>query len=73
MADIVVELCPETGICSIVKNGTEKVDLMPDEVDAIRAAKGDAKAIQAIIANCDDTFAGNLEIGELAQVGRQIL
>ena len=73
MADIVVELCPETGICSIVKNGTEKVDLMPDEVDAIRAAKGDAKAIQAIIANADDSFAGKLEIGELAQVGRQIL
>lgn len=63
------ERCPETGICSIFRGDTEKVDLMPDEVDAIRDAAGDPEVIRAAIAESDEDFAGKLTIVELAHIG----
>ena len=35
MSDLNIQLCPETGICSLIKADGKKVDLMPDEVAAV--------------------------------------
>jgi len=66
------ELCPETGICSIVRGGTEKIDLMPDEVAAIRDAAGDPKSILAVLADNDDAFTSALTPAELQQIENQL-
>jgi len=68
MTELTVELCPETGICSIIKGDGRKVDLMPDEVEAIRGADRDVVAVRAVIAGCDADFASALDIRELRQV-----
>ncbi|MBI3920080.1 MAG: hypothetical protein HY318_01585, partial [Armatimonadetes bacterium] len=52
-----IELCPETGICSILRQGSSKVDLMPDEVEALRKAEGDPAAIRQILSGADGSFA----------------
>ncbi len=73
MADkMIIEHCPETGICSIVRSNKSKVDLMPNEVKAIRAAKGDAEAVRAILAESDESFAGTLDAESLAQIGKTV-
>ena len=63
-----VELCPETGICSIVRASGTKADLMPDEVRALREAGNDLAKIKQVIAGADDTFAGELTETELRQI-----
>lgn len=68
MGDVKVELCSETGICSIIKADGCKVDLISPEVDAIRAAKGDTDAIKTLIGECDSTFAGSLDAGEIENI-----
>lgn len=68
MTALTVELCPETGICSIIKGDGRKVDLMPDEVEAIRAASSDVGLIRSAIAGCDSEFAEALDVQELRQV-----
>ncbi len=65
MSDVKVEVCSETGICSIIKDGGTKVDLISPEVDAIRAAGGDVDAIKALISECDSGFAGSLNAEEI--------
>jgi hypothetical protein len=45
MSNINIELCPETGICSIIKGNGSKIDLMPDEVSRVRLAAGNPAAI----------------------------
>lgn len=73
MADkMVVEHCPETGICSIVRNSRSKVDLMPNEVKAIREARGDAEAVRKILAESDEEFAGTLDAETLAVIGVEV-
>jgi len=68
MADVKIELCPETGICSIVRDGMNKVDLMPDEVAAIRDAGGDAAAIKAVVSECDAAFGSALDQTEIEAI-----
>ena len=60
MGDVTVERCPETGIASIVKAGSGKVDLMPDEASALQQAAGDPAAVRAAIAECNQAFADAL-------------
>jgi hypothetical protein len=72
VSDVRIELCPETGICSVVKNGTCKVDLMPDEVAAIRAAGGDAAAIKAVVAECDASFAEALAADDVSAIAGKL-
>lgn len=72
MEKLTIELCPETGICSIIKGNGNKVDLMPDEVEAIRAAGGNADKIRDVLANCDESFAKALDSGELKQVSSEV-
>ncbi len=72
MEKLVIEVCPETGICSIVRPGGAKVDLMPDEAEAIRAADGDPVAIRAVIANGDPAFAASLSDAEAGAVSARL-
>lgn len=72
MAKLTIELCPETGICSIIKDNGTKVDLMPDEVEAIRVAGSNAEEIRSVIANCDTDFAQALDAQALKQVSQKV-
>ncbi len=72
MNTVDVHLCPETGICSIVKDDGTKVDLMPGEAQAIREAGGDAEQIRDIIAECDADFAAGLDGGEVAAIAAEV-
>ena len=68
MGKLNIELCPETGICSIIKGDGQKVDLMPDEVGAVRNATGRSDAIKAAIAEADPAFAATLDVEDLQQL-----
>lgn len=72
MEKMTIELCPETGICSIIKDNGQKVDLMPDEVEAIRSAGTDAAQVREVISNCDAGFAAALDVNALKQVSREL-
>jgi hypothetical protein len=63
-----IELCPETGICSIIKKDGTKVDLMPDEVTTLREALGNPDSARKVIAEADASFAQSLAPEELAQL-----
>ena len=45
------------------------VDLLPDEVDAVRETAGDTAGIRAVIADSDAAFAAALSETELQQIG----
>ena len=68
MAKVTVEQCPETGICSIVKEGGLKVDLMPDEGEQLKTAAGDASKAREIIKQSDSSFAESLTTEELNDI-----
>lgn len=63
-----IELCAETGICSVFKADGTKVDLMPDEVAAVRAADGDLTALKKAVSEADEKFAAALTSGEAAEL-----
>jgi hypothetical protein len=65
MSKLTVELCPETGICSVVRPDGTKADLLPDEVAAVREARGNTSKLRAIVAGSDAGFAGALSESEL--------
>ncbi|MHB0939796.1 MAG: hypothetical protein ACYDCO_17655 [Armatimonadota bacterium] len=67
-----IELCPETGICSIVRSEGTKLDLLPDEVEAIRETGGDPARVREVLADSDSRFAADLNPDELAQIGRRL-
>ena len=64
---IVVEVCPETGICSIVRDSGQKIDLMPDEVTQLRNAD-DAAGAQTVLAEVDPAFAAALDADALSAI-----
>ena len=68
MAKITVEKCPESGICSILKENGPKVDLMPDESEQLKNAAGDASKARVIIEQADSSFAKNLTTEELNDI-----
>ena len=72
MAELNVELCQETGICSIIKPDGKKVDLMPGEVAKIRDAAGDTEAVKRTLADVDGGFASSLDAAELGQVAKEL-
>lgn len=72
MSELIVEICPETGICSLVRESGQKMDLMPDEVDDVRATKGDLDEIRAIVTESDIDFAAGLTPEELTTIARQV-
>lgn len=72
MSDLNIQLCPETGICSIIKKDGNKIDLMPGEVGQIKAAAGNQDAIRQALAEIDSGFAEGLDSEEIDQVSDKL-
>ena len=72
MEKLNIELCPETGICSIVKEGGKKVDMMPGEITALREAKGDTEQIKSILSTVDASFTNELDADDLEQIVKEL-
>ena len=72
MGKLNVQLCPETGICTIIKEDGKKVDLMPDEVNTLREASGTPQAIKEALAEIDAGFSEDLGAEELDQLSSEL-
>lgn len=72
MEKLNIQLCPETGICSIIKQDGSKVDLMPDEVGTLRDALGNPDSARQVIAEADANFAAKLAPEELSQLAARL-
>ena len=72
MSDLNIQLCPETGICSIIKKDGNKIDLIPDEVSQVRNASGNPDAIRTALAQIDTSFAEGLDSEEINQVSNEL-
>ncbi len=72
MSDLNIQLCPETGICSIIKGDGNKIDLMPDEVSQVRDASGNPDAIRQALARIDSDFAEGLDSEEIGQISNEL-
>ena len=72
MSDLNIQLCPETGICSIIKADGNKIDLMPDEVGQLREASGNPEGIRQALAQIDTGFAEALQAEEIDQVSSEL-
>ena len=72
MGKLNIQLCPETGICSLIKEDKTKIDMTPDEVAQLREAAGDAEKTKAILAQVDPGFTDTLDSEEMQQLGDEI-
>ena len=72
MDNLNIELCPETGICSIMKKDGTKVDLMPDEVRDLRVASGNPDSAKQVLSQVDSDFADSLSPDELKQLAARL-
>jgi hypothetical protein len=69
MDKLIVEMCPETGICSLVKEGGEKTDLMPFEVDELKTlSASDVEKVKELIAQGNEKFAKALTPDDIQQI-----
>ncbi len=64
--------CPETGICTILKENGKKVDLIASEVDQISSAAGDVEKIRSVLSEIDKTFPEDLSDEELEQLSSEM-
>ncbi len=67
-----IELCPETGLCSIVKDDGNKVDLIPAEVSQLKEGAGEEGKVKAVLGEIDDDFADGLSVEEIAEIASTI-
>ena len=72
MAKLNIQLCPETGICSVIKENGTKIDMMPDEVAQLRQVSGDSEKSKGILAQIDAGFSESLDTEELDQLSDEI-
>lgn len=72
MHKMAVEVCPETGLCSIVRASGAKTDLMPDELVALREAGADLTKVREVVAGADAAFGAALSDEELRQIARSV-
>jgi hypothetical protein len=72
MGKLNIQLCPETGICSIIKADGTKVDLMPGEVSSLREASGKPESIREVIAGVDRGFATLLASEDIDQLASEL-
>jgi len=70
--DFLVEICPETGICSIIHGDKGKIDLMPDEVDDIRGADGNVEKIAAVLTESDAGFVSGLTTEDMTYIAYRL-
>lgn len=71
MSKLDIHLCPETGICSIIKPDGGKIDLMPGEVSGLKDAGGQ-DGIKQALAEVDSGFADKLAPEELEQITKAL-
>lgn len=71
MSELIIEICRESGICSLIKPGG-RADLMPNEVTDIKDATGGAGQIRQIIAEADSKFAASLDDAELQRIAAEL-
>lgn len=71
-SNLTIEVCPETGICSIVRADAAKIDLMPDEVADIRENGSDPQQVRAVIEATDHAFAVSLSADDYAHIGKRL-
>ena len=72
MAKLNIQLCPETGICSLIKEDGTKIDMKPDEVTQLRQASGDTEKSKAVLAQIDAAFPQSLDNEQLQQLSDEI-
>ena len=72
MEKLNIQLCPETGICSLIRQNGAKVDLMPDEVNNLREALDNPESARKVIAEADEGFAKLLVPEELKQLAASL-
>ncbi len=72
MANLNVQLCPETGICSVIKPDGKKLDMIPAEVDQLRQASGDSQQIKSVLESIDPSFSQSMEEDELIQLSHEL-
>ncbi len=72
MGKLKVESCPETGICSILREDGKKVDLIADEVEQIRGAAGDVEKIKSVLSEIDESFLEDLSNETLEQLSSEV-
>ena len=65
-------MCPETGICSIIKEDGKKVDLMPDEVGQLKESSGNPEAIRQALSQVDSGFTEGLGAEEIEQISSEL-
>ncbi|MBL7076158.1 MAG: hypothetical protein ISS31_01685 [Kiritimatiellae bacterium] len=71
MDNLNIQLCPETGICSIIKEDGTKVDLMPTEVTQLREAT-DGETVKQVLSEVDSGFADGLDAEQAAYVAEKL-
>ena len=72
MSDLNIQRCPETGICSIIKQDGSKIDMIPNEVSQVRDASGNPDAVRQALAKIDAGFAEGLDSAEIAQLSSEL-
>ena len=72
MAKLDIEMCPETGICSIRNDQGGKIDIIGPEVDGLRAAAGNPQQLKGLLAEVDASFSEGLTDDELDQLTKEI-
>ena len=72
MSDLNIQMCPETGICSIIKCDGDKIDLISTEVSQVREASGSPDAIRQVLAQIDPGFAAGLDSEEIAKLSSEL-
>ncbi|MBL7116110.1 MAG: hypothetical protein ISS35_10120 [Kiritimatiellae bacterium] len=71
MSTLNIQRCPETGICSIIKQDGSKIDLMPDEATKL-AATTDSEETKALLSEVDASFTMNLAEAELKEITQEV-
>ncbi len=72
MSDLNVQVCPETGICSIIKPDGAKIDLISSEVSQVKEASGKPDAIRQVLSQIDPAFAAGLDSEEIARLSSEL-
>ena len=72
MSKLNIQLCPETGICSIIKQDGSKVDLMPDEVKTLKGVLDKPDAARQVLAEADAGFAQAMAPEDLRQLAARL-
>ena len=72
MGKLNIQLCPETGICSVIKADGSKIDMIPSEVDQLRQAEGDSAQLSEILSQVDSGFSSGLDAEDIEQISNDI-